>query len=57
MNYLLYRLELSSFARERAQGMVEYGLILVLVAIACIAGLLILGPKLSSGFSTIASSV
>jgi Flp pilus assembly pilin Flp len=43
--------------RQRAQGMVEYGLILVLVSIAAIAGLLILGPKLSSAFSNIASSV
>jgi pilus assembly protein Flp/PilA len=57
MNDLMHRVNLRAFARERAQGMVEYGLILVLVAIACIAGLLILGPKLSSGFSTISSSV
>ena len=57
MNHQLHREQLSAFAQQRAQGMVEYGLILVLVAIACIAGLLILGPKLSSGFSSIASSV
>ena len=57
MNHQFNREQLSAFAHQRAQGMVEYGLILVLVAIACIAGLLILGPRLSSGFSTIASSV
>jgi len=57
MNDLMYRMDLRAFTRERAQGMVEYGLILVLVAIAAIAGLLILGPKLSAGFSSIASSV
>ena len=43
--------------RQRAQGMVEYGLILVLVSIAAIAGLLIMGPKLAQAFSNIAGSV
>ncbi|MEA2641279.1 MAG: Flp/Fap pilin component [Chloroflexota bacterium] len=48
---------LADAERQVAQGMVEYGLILVLVAIVAIAGLVILGPKVSSSFSGIASSV
>jgi len=44
-------------AREEGQGMVEYALILVLVAIVAIAGLLILGPKLASFFTALGSSV
>jgi pilus assembly protein Flp/PilA len=44
-------------AREDGQGMVEYALILVLVAIVAIAGLLILGPKLASFFTAIGTSV
>jgi len=43
--------------REEGQGMVEYGLILVLVAITAIAGLIIIGPKISSFFSSMGSSV
>ena len=37
---------------ESGQGMVEYGLILGLVAIAAIAALLLLGPKIATLFST-----
>jgi pilus assembly protein Flp/PilA len=44
-------------AREEGQGMVEYGLILVLVAIVAIAGLIILGPKLASFFTSMGSSI
>jgi len=42
------------FARnEKGQGLVEYALILVLVAIVVIAALMILGPILGNTFSTI----
>ena len=34
--------------RERAQGLVEYGLIIALVAVLAIAGLIIFGPAISS---------
>lgn len=37
----------------RGQGLVEYALILVLVAIVVIAALMILGPILGNTFSTI----
>ncbi|MEI6292005.1 MAG: Flp family type IVb pilin [Chloroflexota bacterium] len=44
-------------AKERGQGMVEYALILVLVAIVVIAALTILGPLVGNIFSTINSSL
>jgi pilus assembly protein Flp/PilA len=41
----------------RGQGLVEYALILVLVAIVVIAALMILGPILGNTFSTINESL
>ena len=38
---------------ERGQGLVEYALILVLVAIVVFAALMILGPVIGNTFSTI----
>ncbi len=43
--------------KERGQGMVEYALILVLVAVVVIAALTIMGPLVSNVFSTINSSL
>lgn len=43
--------------REKAQGMVEYGLILALVAAVAIAGLLFLGPKVNTLLSNLGTSV
>ena len=37
-------------ADESGQGMVEYGLILALVAVAAIAALIVLGPKIAAMF-------
>ncbi|HEY0602432.1 MAG TPA: Flp family type IVb pilin [Herpetosiphonaceae bacterium] len=45
------------FAREEGQGLVEYALILVLIAIVVIAVLTVLGGKVSSVFETIANSL
>jgi pilus assembly protein Flp/PilA len=42
---------------ERGQGLVEYALILVLVAIVVIAALMILGPIIGNTFSTINDSL
>ena len=39
--------------KEKGQGLVEYALILVLVAIVVIAALMILGPIIGNTFSTI----
>ena len=43
--------------RERAQGLVEYGLIIALVAVLAIAGLIIFGPAVSGLLSQLGSSV
>jgi pilus assembly protein Flp/PilA len=44
-------------SREKGQGLVEYALILVLVAIVVIAALMILGPIIGNTFSTINQSL
>ncbi len=43
--------------KEKGQGLVEYALILVLVAIVVIAALMILGPIIGSVFSKVNSSL
>jgi len=43
--------------QERGQGMVEYALILVLVAVVVIAALTIMGPLVRNVFSTINESL
>jgi len=43
--------------KEKGQGLVEYALILVLVAIVVIAALAILGPIIGNVFSKINSSL
>jgi pilus assembly protein Flp/PilA len=43
--------------KEKGQGLVEYALILVLVAIVVIAVLMLLGPIIGNVFSTLNSSL
>jgi pilus assembly protein Flp/PilA len=43
--------------REKGQGLVEYALILVLIAIAVILILTVLGTRVSTVFSQIASAL
>jgi pilus assembly protein Flp/PilA len=43
--------------KEKGQGLVEYALILVLVAIVVIAVLMLLGPIIGNVFSTINDSL
>ena len=43
--------------KEKGQGLVEYALILVLVAIVVIAVLMLLGPIIGNVFSTINGSL
>ncbi len=45
------------FHREEGQGLVEYGLIIFLVAIVVIAILVLLGPQIGSIFSNVSSSI
>ena len=47
----------SFFAKEDGQGLVEYALILVLIAIVVIGILTLLGGKVSQVFSTIDSGL
>ncbi len=53
LNWLSSVLPLLLPPREKGQGLVEYALILVLVAIVVIAILLILGPVVGNVFSNI----
>lgn len=43
--------------KEKGQGLVEYALILVLVAIVVIAILMIMGPSIGNIFSTIVNAL
>ena len=43
--------------KDKGQGLVEYALILVLVAIVVIAALMILGPIIGNVFSKVNSSL
>lgn len=47
----------SSKTHKKGQGLVEYALILVLVAIVVIAALLVLGPIVGNLFSNVNSSL
>lgn len=42
---------------ESGQGMVEYGLIIALVAIVAIVGLGLIGPKLNNIFTNISKKI
>ncbi len=43
--------------RDRGQGLVEYGLIIALVAVLAIAGLIIFGPAITKLLSGLGGSV
>jgi pilus assembly protein Flp/PilA len=47
----------SFFAKEEGQGLVEYALILVLIAVVVIGILTLVGNKVSTTFSTINSAM
>ncbi len=47
----------SAASRQAAQGLVEYGLIIALVAVIAIAGLIIFGPAISELLSDVGASV
>ncbi|MDD2401488.1 MAG: Flp family type IVb pilin [Clostridia bacterium] len=42
---------------ERGQGMAEYGLIIALVAVGCIAALVLLGPAIADKFTEAAGKI
>ncbi len=43
--------------RERGQGLVEYALILVLVAVVVIAALVLLGPQISNAYNRVITAL
>jgi pilus assembly protein Flp/PilA len=45
------------FPKEKGQGLVEYAIILALIAIVVIAVVRLLGPKLGNTYSTIQNSL
>ena len=45
------------FGREHGQGLVEYALIIALVAIVVIATLILLGPQIASIFQNISNNL
>ncbi|MDD2583085.1 MAG: Flp family type IVb pilin [Desulfuromonadaceae bacterium] len=59
LNSLYVRLitSFSMLKNEKGQGLVEYALILVLIAIVVIAVLTILGQKTCTVFSTVGSAI
>ena len=48
---------LGKFSREEGQGLVEYALILVLIAIVVIVALKLLGGQVSNVFNTITGNL
>ena len=46
---------MKSLSKEKGQGLVEYGFIIVLVAVIVLAVLLILGPIIGDTFSEVTS--
>lgn len=49
--------DMQQLQRERGQGLVEYGLIIALVAVLAIAGLILFGPAIASLLSNLSTSV
>jgi pilus assembly protein Flp/PilA len=47
----------SVLQNKKGQGMVEYGLILALVAVVGMAGLVLLGPQVVAQFNTVAGAL
>ena len=57
MARLLRRLGHRAFRKEEGATLAEYGLLLALIAVVCIAAVTLLGTSLSSMFTSIAGSV
>lgn len=56
LNYLVTYIK-NLTAKEEGQAMVEYGLIIALIAVVVVAALLILGPKIAELFEGVAGEL
>ena len=56
MKKLICRLS-NPISNREGQGMVEYGLIIALIAVFVIAALVVLGPKVAGIFTNVASKI
>jgi pilus assembly protein Flp/PilA len=45
------------YTRSRGQGMIEYGLIIALVAVVVIATLVLLGPQIKNLFDSVSANL
>ena len=48
---------MKNLLNNKGQGMVEYGLIIALVAIVAMAGLIMLGPQVLAQFTAVAGAL
>jgi pilus assembly protein Flp/PilA len=55
--YVMMSVYLASLKNEEGQGMVEYGLLLGLIAAGVITVLLLLGPKITAMFTDVNSQL
>ena len=55
--YMTYLKVKAFLSNKKGQGMVEYGLIIALVAVVAIVGLTFLGPKISDLFSSVGTTI
>jgi len=46
-----------SLKKQKGQSLAEYGLILALIAVICIAGLGTLGTRINTGLNTVATTI
>ena len=53
----MFKKLMAKLQNEEGQGLVEYALIIFLVAIVCIVGLNLLAPKINGVFTSIAASL
>jgi len=56
-NWALSKVAKYQAAREEGQGLAEYGLILALIAIVCIAALTLLGGNIATALNRVAGSI
>lgn len=56
-NWAISKVAQYQIAKEEGQGLAEYGLILALIAIVCIAALTLLGGNIANALNRVAGSI